>query len=137
VTIRHPTTQSPRRGGPGLWLPVALLMAAIYVGAGLPSVPGPAATVSDTVLHGGAYFVLSILTLRATAGGRRDGVTGRALILAFVIAVAHGASVEIEQMFTPTRLAEWRDLWNDMVGGAAGLLLAWLWVQLPWGKMKG
>jgi VanZ family protein len=120
-----------------LWLPVALLMAAIYIGAGLPAVPGPAATVSDTVLHAGAYFVLALLTLRATAGGRWDGVTRRSLIHAFVIATAHGASVEIEQMFLPPRLAEWRDLWNDAIGAAAGLFVGWLWAKLRWGKMKG
>lgn len=107
-------------------------MGAIYVGAGLPSVPGPAASISDTILHGGAYFVLAMLTLRATAGGRWSGVTQRALVVAFGIAVAHGASVEIEQMFVPSRLAEWRDLRNDAVGAAAGLILVW-----GWGKMKG
>lgn len=115
-----------------LWLPVALLMGAIYVGAGLPSVPSPAASISDTVLHGGAYFALAMLTLRATAGGRWSGVTQRALVVAFAIAVAHGASVEIEQMFVPSRLAEWRDLRNDAVGAAAGLILVW-----GWGKIKG
>jgi VanZ family protein len=114
-----------------LWLPVALFMAGIYVGAALPGTPGPVAT-SDTVLHVGAYFALALLTLRATAGGRWDGVTGRALILAFIIATLHGASVEIEQMFVPTRLAEWRDWRNDVIGATASLFLAW-----GWGKMKG
>lgn len=115
-----------------LWLPVALFMAGIYVGAGLPQMPGPAGAIPDTATHGAGYFILALLTLRATAGGRWAGVTARALLLAFLIAVAHGASVEIEQMFVPSRMAEWRDLANDAMGAGAGLLVAW-----AWSKMKG
>jgi VanZ family protein len=120
-----------------LWLPVAIYMAAIYWGAALSQTPGPAAQLSDTVLHMGGYVGLALLTLRATAGGRWSGVTPRALFLAFVIATVHGATVEIEQMFVPTRFAEWRDLWNDAIGAAAGLAAAWVWARLRWGKMNG
>ena len=42
----------------GLWLPVAVFMAAIYYGAALPQCPGPADWFSDTVLHAGGYAVL-------------------------------------------------------------------------------
>jgi VanZ family protein len=111
----------------GLWLPVAVYMAAIYYGAALSQTPGPAAQVSDTVLHMAGYAGLALLTLRATAGGRWAGVTMRALVAALVIAAVHGATVEIEQMFVPTRFAEWRDLWNDIIGSAAALLAAWGW----------
>ena len=129
----HPTTQNPRRGGPGLWLPAALWMAAISIGAAIPAPDlGPVASVSDTVLHTLGYSGLALLTLRATARGRWAGVTAAALSLAFAIAVLHGASVEIEQMFVPTRMAEWRDLGNDAIGAALGLLPAWV-----WSKMKG
>jgi VanZ family protein len=119
------------------WLPVALYMGAIYYGAGMSQTPGPAAQVSDTVLHVGGYAGLALLTLRATSGGRWSGVTPRALLLAFVIATVHGATVEIEQMFVPTRFAEWRDLWNDAIGAALGLAAAWGWANSRWGKMKG
>lgn len=111
----------------GLWLPVAVYMAAIYYGAALSQTPGPAAQVSDTVLHMAGYAGLALLTLRATAGGRWAGVTTRALLVALAIAAVHGATVEIEQMFVPTRFAEWRDLWNDIIGAAAALLAAWGW----------
>jgi VanZ family protein len=113
-----------------LWLPVAAFMAAIYYGAALTAVPGPVATVSDTVLHVGGYAVLALLTLRATAGGRWAGVTWRALLWAFVIATVHGMSVEVEQMFVPSRFAEWRDVGNDMLGAVAGLSAAWAWGKL-------
>jgi VanZ family protein len=114
----------------GLWLPVAVYMAAIYWGAALAQVPGPAAQVSDTVLHMSGYAGLALLTLRATAGGRWPGVTARALTLAFVIAVVHGLTVEVEQMFVPSRLAEWRDVGNDAIGALAGLCAAWAWGKL-------
>lgn len=114
----------------GLWLPVAAWMAAIYFGAALPTTPSPVAGFSDTALHMGAYSGLALLTLRATARGRWSGVTPRAFLVALVIAVLHGASVEIEQMFVPTRFAEWRDLGNDAIGALAGLVAAWAWGKL-------
>jgi VanZ family protein len=124
----RPTTQNPRRGGPALWLPVAVYMGAIYYGATMPVVPAPIGHwFSDTVLHAGGYTVLALLTLRATAGGRWAGMTRGAMIVAFVISMLHGLSVEWIQMFVPTRFAEWRDVWNDAFGAAAGLGAAWAW----------
>ena len=124
----HPTTQHPRRGGLGLWLPVAACMAAMYYGAAMPIVPAPITNwFSDTMLHMGGYVLLSILTVRATAGGYSRGVTSRAMRGAFIIAMLHGLSVEWMQMYVPTRFAEWRDVLNDLIGVAAGLGLAWAW----------
>lgn len=128
MIARHPTTRDWRRGALALWLPVAIYMAAIYYGAVLPDVPAPIAyRFSDTVLHAGGYTVMALLTLRATAGGRWRGVTGGALLLAFVISMLHGLSVEWIQMYVPTRFAEWRDVANDAAGAAAGLGAAWAW----------
>ena len=111
-----------------LWLPVAIFMAAIYYGATMPVVPAPIGDwLTDTLLHAGGYTVLALLTLRATAKGRWAGVTRTALLTAFVIAIAHGLSVEWIQMYVPTRFAEWRDVWNDVLGAAAGLGAAWAW----------
>jgi VanZ family protein len=116
-----------------LWLPVAVFMAAIYYGATLPVVPSPVSNwFSDTALHAGGYTALALVTLRATAKGRRRGITPAALLAAFAISLAHGVSVEWIQMYVPTRSAEWRDLWNDAWGAAAGLGAAW-----AWGIMKG
>jgi VanZ family protein len=103
-------------------------MAAIYYGATAPDVPAPVGDwFSDTVLHAGAYTVMALLTLRATAKGRRAGVTRGTMIAAFAISMLHGVSVEWIQMYVPTRFAEWRDVWNDAAGAAAGLFLAWAW----------
>ncbi|HJU44929.1 MAG TPA: VanZ family protein [Vicinamibacterales bacterium] len=112
----------------GLWLPVAAYMAAIYYGAVLPDVPAPIGFwLTDTLLHAGGYTVMALLTLRATAGGRWRGVTPNAMLLAFVISMLHGLSVEWIQMYVPTRFAEWRDVGNDALGTAAGLGAAWAW----------
>jgi VanZ family protein len=103
-------------------------MAAMYYGATMPLVPGLITDwVTDTVLHVGGYVLLTLLTVRATAGGHSRGVTSRALLRAFVISVLHGFSVEWIQMYVPTRFAEWRDIGNDVVGTAAGLGVAWAW----------
>lgn len=113
-----------------LWLPVAAWMAAIYYGSGMAVVPGPVGQISDTYLHASAYASLSLLTLRATAKGRWAGVTATALLAAFVIAVVHGMSVEWEQMYVPTRMAEWRDVGNDVIGALLGLGPAWAWSKI-------
>jgi VanZ family protein len=114
----------------GLWWPVAAYMAVLYYGAALSQVPGPVMRLSDTLLHMAAYSGLALVTLRATSGGRWAGMTGRAMLLAFAIATIHGMTVEVEQMFVPSRFAEWRDVGNDVIGAAAGLGAAWAWGKL-------
>jgi VanZ family protein len=112
----------------GLWLPVAIYMAAIYYGATSPVVPAPIGFwLSDTLLHAGGYAVLALVTLRATAKGRWAGLNRASLVTAFLISIAHGLSVEWIQMYVPTRFAEWRDVWNDAAGTAFGLGAAWAW----------
>ena len=112
----------------GRWLPVAVYMAAIYYGATIPLVPAQIGYwLTDTMLHAGGYTVLALLTLRATAHGTWRGVTRQAMLLAFVISMLHGLSVEWIQMYVPTRFAEWRDVGNDALGTAAGLGGAWAW----------
>lgn len=113
-----------------LWLPVVAWMAAIYYGAGMASVPGPVSGFSDTFLHASGYAGLALLTLRATAKGRWAGVTLTAILAAFVIAVLHGLTVEWEQMYVPTRMAEWRDVGNDAIGALLGLGPAWAWSKI-------
>lgn len=103
-------------------------MAAIFYGASMASVPGPVGNwFSDTFLHGGGYFGLGLLTLRALANGRWAGVTRGPLLAAWAISVLHGAAVEWMQMYVPTRMAEWRDLGNDALGAGLALGAAWAW----------
>jgi VanZ family protein len=103
-------------------------MAAILYGSLMPTVPGPVTdTFSDTALHGGGYFLLALITLRAVARGRWPGVTLWALLVAWGISMAHGAAVEWLQMYFPPRMAEWRDLGNDALGAGLALGLAGAW----------
>lgn len=122
-----------------LWLPVAVLMGAMYWAAAMPpdQIPDPVASLSDTLLHMSGYAGLALLTLRATAKGRWSGVTASALALAFAISVVHGLTVEWEQMYFPLRFAEWRDVGNDMIGALAGLAPAWAWSKTAWSKIRG
>jgi len=113
-----------------LWLPVVAWMAAIYYGAGMSQVPGPAASVSDTFLHMSGYAGLAVLTLRATARGRWANVNARSVAIALVIVTLHGLSVEWEQMYVPSRMAEWRDVGNDVLGALIGLLPPWAWARM-------
>ncbi|MEO7158482.1 MAG: VanZ family protein [Vicinamibacterales bacterium] len=114
----------------GLWLPVVAWMAAIYYGAGMSQVPGPAASLSDTFMHMSGYAGLAVLTLRATAKGRWAQVTANTIVIAFAIATLHGLSVEWEQMYIPSRMAEWRDVGNDILGALIGLVPAWAWATM-------
>lgn len=111
-----------------LWAPVAVYMAAIFYGASMSSVPGPVGSwFSDTFLHTAGYSGLALVTLRAVARGRWAGVTLGALVVAWGIAVLHGAAVEWMQMYVPTRTAEWRDLVNDAIGAGLALGAAGAW----------
>jgi VanZ family protein len=115
-----------------LWVPVAIYMAAIFYGSLMATVPGPVGSwFSDTFLHAGGYFGLALLTLRAVARDRWDGVSAGAMLTAFAISMLHGAAVEWLQMYVPTRMAEWRDLVNDAIG--AGLALG---AAKAWGIMR-
>ena len=110
-----------------LWLPVVAYMAAIFYASSQSSLPSATAGISDTVLHTVAYGGLALCTLRAVAGGRLVGVTGSALVAAWMVATGYGATDEWHQMFTPGRTAELRDLANDAIGAFAALGLVGAW----------
>ena len=109
-----------------LWIPVLIYMAAIFVVSGQSDPPMPA-DVPDVSLHGLAYGGLTLLLIRALAGGRWRGVTMATLVAAVVIAVAYGATDEWHQSFVPARHADWRDLRADAIGAAAAAGAVGLW----------
>ena len=101
-------------------------MAAIFVASGTPDPPIPSA-VSDVSLHSAAYFVLTLLLIRATAKGSWRRVGFATLTLAWLIAVAYGASDEWHQSFVPTRHSDWRDVAADAIGACAAALVVGAW----------
>lgn len=110
----------------GLWLPVVIYMAAIFFLSSLQDPPAPS-NVSDVNLHALLYFGLMLVVVRAVAGGKWSRVTLGALVTAWLITVAYGASDEWHQMYVPSRTAELRDLQADAIGAllAAICIKAW------------
>jgi VanZ family protein len=109
-----------------LWIPVVMLMAAIFVVSSMSSPPAPPG-VSDKSLHWVTYAVLALLTLRALAGGAWAGVRARTVLLAWLVATLYGATDEWHQRFTPGRHADWYDLLADALGAATAVGGAWAW----------
>jgi VanZ family protein len=82
----------------------------------------------DLLLHGGAYFVMAILAVRALAKGLADRASTAALMGGIVVAIAYGATDEWHQSFVPSRFGSWLDLLYDTLGAlAAGAVLALFW----------
>ncbi len=117
----------------GLWTPVILYVALIFLvsGSKLPSGPGAG---WDKVLHTAAYCGLGVLCLRATHGGL--GRLGwSATLVALFLTVGHGAFDEWHQSRVPGRHASVADWLADVAGAGLALpaaLLArraggWLW----------
>jgi len=110
-----------------LWLPVVVYMAAIFYASSIPDPPVPSA-VPDVDLHALAYFGLMLLVTRAVSGARWARVSAGALVIAWCITVAYGASDEWHQMYVPNRHAEWRDLQADAIGALAAAIALKAWV---------
>jgi VanZ family protein len=109
-----------------LWLPVVFCMAAMFAASSIQNPPLPPG-VADVSLHQAEYFGLTLLLVRALAGGRWAGVRFATLALAVIIAVAYGATDEWHQSFVPTRQAEWRDLGSDAIGASAAAIVVGAW----------
>jgi len=109
-----------------LWAPVLIQMALIF-GASSVSDPAPLPPhVSDKILHFAAYAVLSLLLIRALAGGRADRITWQRAVLAIVLTTLYGASDEFHQRFTPGRTPDLLDLRADLIGACGGVAAAYV-----------
>jgi VanZ family protein len=102
-------------------------MAGIFVASSISDPPMPS-KVPDVSLHEAAYFGLTLLLIRAFAGGRWRGVTAAALAAAWIVAVAYGVTDEWHQSFVPHRHADIRDLVADGVGALAATIVVGAWV---------
>lgn len=112
-----------------LWGPPAAYMAAIYYQSSLSdvSIPGGA---SDKLAHALGYVVLSVLLVRACAGGLPARVTAQVALLSAGIAVAYGASDELHQLFVSGRTADMADVLADATGAVAGVAACWAWGKI-------
>lgn len=109
------------------WGPVMLYMALIFSASAAPR-PDPLASTPDIFLHGGAYFVMAVLAVRALSKGLRHRAAPRHLWGGVAIAIVYGASDELHQSFVPGRVAATDDLAFDALGAllaAGSLTLFW------------
>jgi VanZ family protein len=109
-----------------LWAPVILHMAIIF-GVSSLSKPGRPGGLSDNSGHFIGYALLSLLLVRALAGGRVHGITWRVVLLAVLGATLYGASDELHQAFVPGRTPDPADIVVDALGASAGAAMCLLW----------
>ena len=108
-----------------LWGPVILFMGIIFYLSAQPDVPIPAGT--DKSFHSIGYTILSVLIVRALAGGLPARITVATALLAVALATAYGVTDEFHQSFVPGRTAELNDLLADAIGAVTGAFACWLW----------
>ena len=114
----------------GLWAPVGLYCALIFVLSSVSAVPALPMHVGDKVAHAALYAGLGFLVTRAFAGGSGQPVTARAVLAAVAVSAVYGLSDEIHQLFVPRRMFDVRDLAADVAGGGLGSAAWWLWSTL-------
>ena len=82
----------------GLWLPVLLYAAAIFLVSSMHNPPMPDG-VSDKSGHRAAYCGLGLVVLRALAGAEWAGISAGTSLAAVGLTTAFGASDELHQVF--------------------------------------
>jgi VanZ family protein len=94
-------------------------MAVIFV-ASSRTVPAPVSQVPDWISHAVAYALLSVLLVRAMAGGLGEpaplALAARAVVAAFL----YGVTDEFHQSFVPGRHADPADLIKNLGGAVLG-----------------
>lgn len=104
-----------------IWGPLVAYGFLIFHLSGLSQIPW-ASRYPDYVAHSTEYMGLAVLTARALNNGLLRPLSGRILILAFLLCVGYAISDEIHQMFVPDRYADITDVLSDAAGAGAGLL---------------
>ena len=88
-----------------------------------PPVPGGA----DKPWHALGYFGLTVVVVRAFAGGLPRRIGPRIIVVSVCLVVLYGMSDELHQMFVPDRTASLDDLLADALGALAGAGVCWAW----------
>jgi VanZ family protein len=108
------------------WLPVFLWMTIIFLLSSRQRLQVADDFVVNFLffktLHILEYMVLYVLTFRAFKYGSGDGLSMRAFLYAFAVAVIYAISDEIHQTLVPTREGTLRDVIIDAIGAT----LAWI-----------
>jgi VanZ family protein len=101
-------------------------MAMLFGLSSLSTLPTPPGGFSFYDVHIAAYAGLGALTARAIAKGVRS-VSGRAVLMAIVIATLYGVSDEYHQLFVPGRSFDVLDMLADLVGSVVGASAVGAW----------
>ena len=112
-----------------LWGPVVLYMALIFWASSRPW-PQFLSQTPDFPLHGGAYFVLGVLAVRAVAKGLAEPRGAYELAAGVAITILYGMSDEWHQSVVPGRDASLRDVLADAVGALVGAAVIALWWRM-------
>jgi VanZ family protein len=110
-----------------MWGPAAAYMALIFAVSSISHLPELPRGVSDKTAHLLEYAGLSLLTLRAFAGGAWEGVRMRAVIGSLLFAIAYGVSDEVHQLFVPGRQFDVKDMAADAIGAGVAAAALWTW----------
>ena len=104
------------------WGPVVVYMSLIFV---LSSQQRPLLlrSVHDAWLHGGAYFILTVLTVRAFSKGKLRQITRQAMFKGVSVSIIYGASDEWHQSLVVGRVGSWLDLSYDVIGALLALTM--------------
>jgi VanZ family protein len=109
-------------------LPAILCVLLIYFGSSIPAQDFPDLSIFnyDKVIHFLLYFVLSFLTYRALRHQTRIKLLSKhAHWIAFLFAMAYGASDEYHQSFVPGRDSDPFDWLADTMGALACFLVVY------------
>lgn len=96
----------------GFWLPLIVTTYAAFAPEGVPT----PFRISDIVLHAGAFTYLTAALWRAYHATNNGWKPATWML-------AYGIAIEVIQSFEPTRTAELKDLFVDVIGIALGLAL--------------
>jgi VanZ family protein len=107
-----------------------LYAAAIFLFSSMSAPPSAPGELSDKHQHGLAYAGLSLLLVRALAGGTWRGVSAKVCLVAAALAALYGAGDELHQGFVPGRHPDALDLAADAAGATAGAALAFGWRRI-------
>jgi VanZ family protein len=101
------------------WGPVVVYMGLIFWASSQPRIALPLPS-SDYVLHGAAYAVLAVLSVRAIGRGAFRGLTFAQVAGGIAIASVYGLTDEWHQLYVTGRDASALDALADFVGASLG-----------------
>ena len=80
----------------------------------------------DKIIHFLEYFIFALLTYRSVSHLANKALSGRALLISFLLVGLFALADEFYQKFVPNRVSELPDLIADLLGAIMVLFLLWI-----------